>query len=198
MPNSEIELAALVGSRICHDLISPIGAVNNGLELLSMAADGSTAEMELIDESVCSASARIRFFRVAFGVAGNQTIGVSEAKGILDDYHQTTRWDVIWTLNEAQQRPDIRMCFLALLCMETGMPYGGTVTVRSSGSKWVLTGQAEKLNIDAELWSVLATGQSAIKLRPSQVQFGLLPIIAREAGKQVTSQILENEITLSF
>jgi len=90
------------------------------------------------------------------------------------------------------------MCFLALLCMETGMPYGGTVTVRSSGSKWVLTGQAEKLNIDAELWSVLATGQSAIKLRPSQVQFGLLPIIAREAGKQVTSQILENEITLSF
>jgi histidine phosphotransferase ChpT len=82
--------------------------------------------------------------------------------------------------------------------METGMPYGGTVTVSSSGSKWVLTGQAEKLNIDAELWSVLATGQSAIKLRPSQVQFGLLPIIAREAGKQVTSQILENEITLSF
>ncbi|NOR29667.1 MAG: histidine phosphotransferase, partial [Sulfitobacter sp.] len=64
--------------------------------------------------------------------------------------------------------------------------------------KWTLSGQADKLSIDPELWSVLATGQTAIKLRPSQVQFGLLPVIARDAGKQITSQILENEITLSF
>ncbi|MFT6088564.1 histidine phosphotransferase family protein [Sulfitobacter sp.] len=198
MPNSEIELAALVGSRICHDLISPIGAVNNGLELLSMAGAGSSSEMTLIGESVDSASARIRFFRVAFGAAENQVLGASETNGILQDYHYNTRWNVVWTPTESQQRTDIRMCFLALLCMETGMPYGGTITVKTSGGKWTLSGQADKLSIDPELWSVLATGQAAIKLRPSQVQFGLLPVIARDAGKQITSQILENEITLSF
>ncbi|MBW4960909.1 histidine phosphotransferase family protein [Sulfitobacter sp. CW3] len=198
MPNSEIELAALVGSRICHDLISPIGAVNNGLELLSMAGAGSSSEMTLIGESVDSASARIRFFRVAFGAAENQVLGASETNGILHDYHYNTRWNVIWSPTDPQQRTDIRMCFLALLCMETGMPYGGTITVKTSGGKWTLTGQADKLSIDPELWSVLATGQPAIKLRPAQVQFGLLPVIARDAGKQITSQILENKITLSF
>lgn len=198
MPNSEVELAALVGSRICHDLISPIGAVNNGLELLSMAGAGSSSEMTLIGDSVDSASARIRFFRIAFGAAENQVIGAPETSGILRDYHHSTRWDVDWTPTEAQQRADIRMCFLALLCMETGMPYGGTITVKTSGRKWILTGRAEKLNIDAELWAVLATAQPVIKLRPAQVQFGLLPVIARDAGKQITSQILENEITLSF
>ena len=64
-------LAALVGSRICHDLISPIGAINNGLELLGMSGDMSGPELELISDSVANANARIRFFRIAFGAAAN-------------------------------------------------------------------------------------------------------------------------------
>ncbi len=54
------DLAALIGSRICHDLISPIGAIGNGLELLSMAGAGGP-EVALISDSVSNANARIRF-----------------------------------------------------------------------------------------------------------------------------------------
>ena len=61
-------LAALIGSRICHDLISPIGAVTNGLELMSMAG-GTGPELELVNESAANANARIRLFRLAFGQA---------------------------------------------------------------------------------------------------------------------------------
>lgn len=63
MGQSNINLAALIGSRICHDLISPIGAINNGLELLGMSDTPEGPELELISESVGNASARIRFFR---------------------------------------------------------------------------------------------------------------------------------------
>ena len=70
------DLAALLGSRICHDLISPIGAIGNGLELLMMDGSAAGPEMALISESVGNANARIRFFRVAYGLAqGNQRLG---------------------------------------------------------------------------------------------------------------------------
>ena len=66
-PLSPGALAQLVGSRICHDLISPVGAIGNGLELLAMAGGrtmpGGSAELELISDSVVQANARIRFFR---------------------------------------------------------------------------------------------------------------------------------------
>ena len=55
-----LDLAALVGSRICHDLISPIGAIGNGVELLSLTDGDTGAEMDLINESVQNANARIR------------------------------------------------------------------------------------------------------------------------------------------
>jgi histidine phosphotransferase ChpT len=61
-----------------------------------------------------------------------------------------------------------------------------------------LRGQTEKLNIDPDLWAVLATPTCSIKLCPAQVQFGLLPVLARDAGQQITSNISQTEITLSF
>ena len=64
------KLTALVASRICHDLISPIGAIGNGVELLTMESGGTLRpEFALISESVANANARIRLFRIAFGAA---------------------------------------------------------------------------------------------------------------------------------
>ncbi|MEP3017383.1 MAG: histidine phosphotransferase, partial [Tateyamaria sp.] len=60
MGQSNVNLGALIGSRICHDLISPIGAINNGLELLGMSNEREGPELDLISESVGNASARIR------------------------------------------------------------------------------------------------------------------------------------------
>ena len=61
-------IAALIRSRICHDLISPIGAIGNGVELLTMSASaGGSPELDLIADSVHNANARIRFFRIAYG-----------------------------------------------------------------------------------------------------------------------------------
>lgn len=75
------DLSALIGSRICHDLISPLGAIGNGLELLQMSGASESPEMTLIADSVTSANARIRFFRIAYGDAvQNQMIKGAELR----------------------------------------------------------------------------------------------------------------------
>ena len=117
MDSRHVNLSALIGSRICHDLISPIGAINNGLELLGMSGDQSGPEMDLIQESVGNASARIRYFRVAFGAAGEQTMGRSEITSILGDVVSGARLDVAWGPMDAQPRSEVRLAFLALLCV---------------------------------------------------------------------------------
>ena len=80
------DLISLLGSRICHDLISPIGAISNGLELLVMDGAQGGPEMVLISESVANANARIRFFRIAYGIAQDeQRIGRAEVMSVLSD-----------------------------------------------------------------------------------------------------------------
>ncbi|WP_295314892.1 histidine phosphotransferase family protein [Roseobacter sp.] len=193
-----INLAALIGSRICHDLISPIGAINNGLELLGMSGSDGSPEMDLIQESVGNASARIRFFRIAFGAAGDQMMGRAEVIAILKDLMEGARLQVAWGPMDAQPRSSVRMAFLALLCVENAMPYGGRVEISQEAGSWLLHGRADKLNIDETLWSVLTTRDTPDDLRPAHVQFALLPIIAGDESRRVRTEISGNEIRLRF
>jgi histidine phosphotransferase ChpT len=69
----DLELAALISSRICHDVISPVGAIANGLEMLDEEQDQAMREqaMALIRKSAYQASAKLQFARLAFGAAGS-------------------------------------------------------------------------------------------------------------------------------
>ena len=141
-----INLSALIGSRICHDLISPIGAINNGLELLGMTAGQSSPEMALISESVENAAARIRFFRVAYGAAGEQMMGRPEIASILKDLTKGGRLEYEWEPEAPAPRAQVRLVFLAVQCIESSMPYGGKVTIKIDDGRWVLLGSANKQN----------------------------------------------------
>jgi histidine phosphotransferase ChpT len=196
MPQSNLNIAALIGSRICHDLISPIGAINNGLELLNMSGGAPGPEMDLIHESVENASARIRFFRIAFGAAGEQMMGRSEVVSILKDLMEGGRLSVAWGPMDPQPRANVRLAFLALLCMENAIPYGGRIEISADDDQWLLHGRADKLNVDAPLWQVLATRELPADLRPAQVQFALLPLIASDLGRRVVTEISETEVKL--
>lgn len=191
-------LAALIGSRICHDLISPIGAINNGLELLSMSGDPSGPEIGLIGESVDNASARIRFFRIAFGAAGDQMVGPTEVHSILRDLYGTGRLAVAWCLTEPVQRTEVRLAFLAILCAETAMPYGGKIDIKTSDAGWQLNGKADRINVDPDLWGLLSGTGTDAGLQPSHVQFALLPLIAGDADRRVTCQSDVSTLTVEF
>ncbi|WOI34258.1 histidine phosphotransferase family protein [Tritonibacter scottomollicae] len=191
-------LAALVGSRICHDLISPVGAINNGLELLGMSNSLEGPELELISDSVNNANARIRFFRVAFGAAGEQELGRMEIASVLGDVSKGARINYNWSSQEAAARRDVRMAFLAGLCLESALPYGGTIQILRSTDGWTVTGEGRKINVDENLWASLTTDAAEVEITPALVQFALLPAAAREADKQLSFNQSLEKISISF
>jgi histidine phosphotransferase ChpT len=191
-----IDFSALISSRICHDLISPIGAINNGLELLEMSAPSVGPEMALISDSVKSASARIRFFRIAFGAAGTQLVGRPEVTSILTDVYADTRITVAWGLLDGQPRNIVRLTFLALQCMETAMPYGGRIEITKTGDHMLLTGHADKFNVDPALWDMLVGAAHQKDILPAQVQFALLPLIASDNDRNLQIDTAGSQITI--
>lgn len=198
MPNNDPDLAALIGSRICHDLISPIGAINNGLELLGMAGETSGPELSLISESVDNASARIRFFRLAFGAASTQEISQREILSVLDDMTRGSKLHVEWHLQGGAQRGDVRLVFLAQQCLETAMPYGGEITISKDVNGWSVRGSSEKFKVDPDLWAILADGKIHSEITPAQVHFALLAVHCREERRRLRSRIAQEEILIRF
>jgi histidine phosphotransferase ChpT len=192
------DLASLIGSRICHDLISPIGAINNGLELLVISGEADGPEMALIGESVGSASARIRFFRIAFGAAGEQMVGSAEVAAILRDLYANSRLDIHWAVDTPQSRALVRISFLAMMCLETAMPYGGSIKLRESADGWTLVGHADRINAKPALWDLLTGEGTDASLQPAHVQFALLPLVAHEHGRMLQINLDETRVQIRF
>lgn len=193
------DLAALIGSRICHDLISPIGAIGNGIELMLMDGAAKGPEMALITESVAHANARIRFFRVAFGACGpDQRIGRAEVASILSDMTQGGRIAVDWVSPPDLPRRDVKLVFLLLQCAESAMPYGGLVSIERGDARWTLVASAPKLKLDMALWECLISPTAPPDLTPAQVQFLLVPDEFTRQHRRLTAEIAQDEIRLSF
>ena len=191
-------LATLVGSRICHDLISPIGAVQNGVELLELSRSLDGPELELIAESVRSASTRARFFRIAYGGASVQMLGRGEVAGVIDDFNRTGRLKVDWGIETPQSRALVRLSFLSLQCCESAMPLGGTVQITAQEDRWQLVADSARLQMDPHLWEDLMLMPDLENLQPAHVQFALLPMAANGMGRQVEVIRRDTGITLSF
>lgn len=194
--NQRQDLSALIGSRICHDLISPLGAIGNGLELLQMSGATEGPEMALIADSVESANARIRFFRIAYGDAqSNQMIKGAELRGALHGSYQGGRLTINWQ-PEDMLRSEAKRAFLALQCLETAMPYGGTVVVSGPSNAFCFRGTAERFAFEPTLWDGLSGKGTLDGLRPAQVQFALLADLSREAGRPISANQTGKTITL--
>jgi histidine phosphotransferase ChpT len=189
-------LNELVASRICHDLISPVGAIANGVELMALGGSGSE-EISLISESAQSAGARVRFFRIAFGAAGaEQMVDPSEVKNLFSDL-AGDRVSVNWRVEHRLTRQELRAGFLALLCLEKALPLGGTITVLKNG-RWRFEAAGQRVTLDKTLWTPLAKGQLPEDVDPSSVSFALLPDALTELGKRISVETHEKRISLSF
>lgn len=193
------DLSALIGSRICHDLISPIGAIANGVELLLLDGCVKTPELALISESVANANARIRFFRIAFGAAGSDSrIARTEVQTVLAELCKGNRLQVEWQSDRDLSRADVKLAFLAIQCLETAMPWGGRVLVDQSHPGWTITGEAVRLKIDPPLWAVLSDPQATATFTPALVHFAVLSEDLRQQSRRMDAAYDEAEIRLAF
>ena len=192
------DLTALLGSRICHDLISPLGAIGNGVELLMMTGAAHGPEMALISESVTNASARIRFFRIAYGLASpGQPVARTEIRSILDDMTRGGRLCIDWQVASDPPRPEVKLAFLALQCIETALPHGGRVTITNTPA-WRIEAKAEKLKVDPDLWARLDGSLPGTAISASHVQFALLPYEIRRSGRKLSAETDNGKIAISY
>lgn len=199
MHNQQKDLASLIGSRICHDLISPLGAIGNGVELLSMLDGVDGPEIALINESVLNANARIRFFRIAFGAASDQqSVSKAEILSILQDISHGSRISVNWLLPNDVPRAQVKLAFLLLQCMESAMPYGGQVQVSHENSHWIMHATSDRMKINTEVWEMVVSANTDRNILPAEVHFALAHDAALDAEVKLQTSLDETEITLIF
>ncbi|MBD3677954.1 MAG: histidine phosphotransferase [Rhodobacteraceae bacterium] len=194
---SQETLGELIGSRICHDLINPLGAIGNGLELLDMGPGDHGEEKALIADSLGVAQSRLQFLRIAFGAAsGQEEISQRDIRKALEGISYG-RLDVIWQAENPLPRAEVRLAFLLLLCLQHAMPRGGEIRVLP-GEKWLLSGQSSSIRIDNDLWAHLEGLRQGRAPSPAEVQFALVPRAVHALARPVDVSFGDDQIELRF
>lgn len=145
-----LDLAALLCSRVCHDVISPVGAIVNGLEVLEDEKDGDMREfaLDLIRKSAKTASARLQFCRLAFGAAGSAGASIDTgdaenvARGLIGDDKTKLVWNAPRVLLPKNK---VKLVLNLCLIAAAAIPRGGEITVAIVGD-----GDATTLNVRAQ------------------------------------------------
>jgi histidine phosphotransferase ChpT len=133
-----LDLAALLCSRVCHDLISPVGAIVNGLEVLAEEKDEETQKfaLDLIKKSANTASAKLQFCRIAFGAAGSAGAQIDTgdaekiSRGFLEDEKTKIEWNIP-RLYMAKNK--VKLLLNMLLIAGQAIPRGGKMTIDPIG-----------------------------------------------------------------
>jgi len=134
-----LDLAALLCSRVCHDLISPTGAIVNGLEVLEEEdndEETKTFALDLIKKSARTASARLQFCRLAFGAAGSSgaQIDLGDAHALARAFIEDEKTKLAWNLTRVLlPKNRVKLLLNMLIIAGQTIPRGGTLTVDPIG-----------------------------------------------------------------
>ena len=168
MPETEIDFASLLCARLCHDLLSPVGAINNGLELLADEHDPEMRRrcMDLLAESAKAAADRLKFFRLAFGTAGGfgAEVDPKEAKLVIEPMVTSSGRTVLEWAVPAQMMPKraVKILLNLVLLANDALVRGGTLSVaaeaRAGEQEIVIRASGPKIIMDSAIRQAL-TGQ---------------------------------------
>ena len=209
MPNlpdiSALDLAALIASKVCHDIISPVGALANGLEVLETEKGEEMRgfAMELITKSANAASAKLKFARIAFGAGGSAgaAIDTGEAEEVARGWMATEKADLKWH-GERMLVPKNRVKLILNLVFLAAhaVPRGGTIKVS-------IEGRDEEANVHIRCTGPRARVPEDLamfledrfegEVTASQVQPLYTLLLAREAGLSVTAEKEGDDVVLA-
>ncbi|MCT8999999.1 histidine phosphotransferase ChpT [Chelativorans intermedius] len=197
------DLAALLCSRVCHDIISPVGAISNGLELLDEGGAEEDA-MALIRASARNASARLQFARIAFGAAGSagMQIDTGDAHSVAMAFIQNEKPELEWIGGRALlPKNKVKLLLNLLLVANAAIPRGGKLTVRldalETAPKFTITARGPMMRVPPKFLE-LHSGRTADEpIDAHSVQFYYTLLLARETGMSISIHASAEEIVLS-
>ncbi len=202
---NDIEFAALLVSRVCHDLVSPVGAVMNGLEVLEDERDAAMRAdaLKLVASSAEQAAARLQFARLAFGAAGSTgaSLDLTEVgrivKGLVEGSKLTVEWNAAplnWPKNWA------KLLMNAVLLAGDCLPRGGRVSVETSADPEApgFTVRAEGVNARIlEEVERAARGEEAGVLDGRSIQAFLTHRLARSLNAGLTLTAADGKVEVA-
>lgn len=180
MPQNDPALDLMIGSRICHDLASPLGAVANGLELLTLSGMGDSAELALVQDSLRGAKAVLDISRLAYGRAApgegeGEGLGAEALRDMAAAYYDgKPRLTLDWQLSGAQSRARAQIVILACLAAEQAVPRGGGLTVQGDPQEARITAHGAQPTPDTVLWDGVAGKAPLPTPDPRQAHFHML------------------------
>jgi len=195
MTMNSVELASLLCSRLCHDLLSPVGALNNGIELLADEQDPDMRErcLELLAESARATANKLKFFRLAFGAGGGfgDEIDTREAKIALEGLYGAGKQTELGWMVADDKLPKGAVKLLLNLAMIAGdaLVRGGRLDVgaeRRNGSlEMVIRAEGPRILLDPKLRETIAKGHSDGEVEPRAAGAWLAHTLAAEAGGSI-------------
>ena len=200
-----LELAALLCSRVCHDLISPVGAIVNGLEVLDDNPKPEDREfaLDLIRKSAKTASARLQFCRLAFGAAGSAGAQIdlgdaqNMARGHIEDGKVTITWNLPRLLLPKNR---VKLLLNMLVISQQTIPRGGTLVVDPVGDGETMSFRITAAGHNARLPQHIAdllSASSAASIDAHAVQPYYTRLLAQACGLSVTLALEGEKVIIS-
>jgi histidine phosphotransferase ChpT len=191
-----LDLAALLCSRVCHDIISPVGAIINGLEVL----DEDNGEMRdfafsLIRKSAAQASAKLQFARLAFGAAGSAgaEIDLADAEKVARGYMEGEKADFAWEAPRVLMPKNFVKLILNLVLLSVAaIPRGGQVTVKIEGPnppRFLIRSSGPSARIPAAFEKMVPGEIDDVPVDAQSVQAYYTGALARACGLVVTATL---------
>jgi histidine phosphotransferase ChpT len=200
-----LDLAALLCSRVCHDLISPVGAIINGIEVLDEDKDAETRTfaLDLIKKSAHVASAKLQFCRLAFGAAGSAgaqiDLGDAEkaARGLFEDGKTAIAWNLP---RELRPKNRVKLLLNMLMIAAGAVPRGGTLTVDpepgAAGGGFTVRASGLNARLTAATSELLA-GSAIASVDAHAIQPLYTGILARDGGLALSAASEDDAVVLT-
>jgi histidine phosphotransferase ChpT len=191
---SDLELAALISSKICHDVIGPVGAINNGFQILDEDKDeeSRTYALDVIRNVAELASVKLQFARFAYGAAGSAgaTIDLQTAEQISRAFVEQGKHKLLWSGPAGQMSKDrVKLLLNMVSASITALPRGGEISVTVTGGgdapKFVIRCRGQGARPPHHLAEFLA-GDMKEALHALTIQPYYTCRLARQAGMQLT------------
>ena len=196
----DFRVLELLSSRLCHDLVGPVGAVNNGLELMEDDSFGMVEDaLKLASTSARQAASTLQFYRLAYGLAGSRMGSDYATLNLLaENYLSHTKVDFKWpSLSAPEGLPDNGgKILLNLIAFGVEMlPRGGTITALSgnsdSGTFVAVTVAGESASIREEVLEAITDGVDIDDLTPRNVHAYFTRFLAKKSG---TDLLINNSV----